>query len=245
MSNDTGLKPPRIEPSNVSLEASTLPPLPDAMKRAIQGWLRLLQVDRNFSEALDALTSCANNLWIKQALTTILPLLACLAVPRKGAGLKKTFESLWASDTGKTWKALKEFSARLRRMAQEIEAVNRSQFLSPALWIKKDESRGRFVEQQFRILPGALRIYAAWLDMLLNEKLPAAWEHHVPSPKRGHSPALFHLSDMVKAATGRFHDREVCDLLTAAATALDAPYNFDPTLLAQARARNARKRSGA
>ena len=100
----------------------------------------------------------------KDALGTILPVLACLAVPRKASGLKRTFESIWASDTGKTWKALKEFSARMRRMAQEIEALNRSQFLSPSIWMKKDESRGRFVEQQFGILPGALRIYAAWLE---------------------------------------------------------------------------------
>jgi hypothetical protein len=94
--------------------------------------------------------ACAKNAQIKDALGMILPVLTCLAAPRKASGLKRTFESIWTSDTGKTWKALKEFSERMRRMAQEIEALNRSQFLSPSIWIKKDESRGRFVAQQFR-----------------------------------------------------------------------------------------------
>lgn len=60
---------------------------------------------------------------------------------------------------------------------------------------------------------------------------------------RGHSPYLFYLSDLVKALTGRFHDREVCDLLDAAARALGVSYQFDPTLLAQARRRHSKKPS--
>jgi len=131
----------------LSTQPQPLPPIPDAMKEAIQRWLTLLERDRNFSESLEALKTCAKNPWIEDALGMILPVLACLAVPRKASGLKRTFESIWASDTGKTWKALKEFSPRMRRMAQEIEALNRSQFLSSSIWVKKDESGGRFVEQ--------------------------------------------------------------------------------------------------
>jgi hypothetical protein len=154
-------------------------------------------------------------------------------------------EEIWASKTGKTWKALKESPARFRRIADEIERINKSDFLSPAVWIRDDEIKPRLLKGYFLRLPGVLNIYAAWMDSLLGEKVPRGWkEHfHVPSERRGHSASLFHLCDLVKAATGRFHDKEVCDLLDAAASALGVDYHFDPTLLAQARGRRARKRS--
>lgn len=230
-----GLGPssPRSEPSPIIQEEA---------KKTVRGWVALVNSDRKFCKALDVLKAHQPEPIVKELLGSWLPVLACLAVPRKGGGGKKTLQKIWASESGKTWKALREFPARLRGVADEVERINESDFLSPSTWIRDDETKARIVKSHFLRLPGILRVYAAYLHKLLVEKMPATWGRHFPSGPRGHSQSLFYLSHLVKACTGRFHDKDVCDLLDAAACVLGVNYQFDPTLLAQARGRRARKR---
>jgi hypothetical protein len=227
-----------------NLEAIPSPILLDAWK-TVGGWVTIVKKDGKFCDAMEVLKAYQAEPTQKEAFGAMLPYFACLAVPRKGGAKRKTMEKIWASKTGKTWKALKEFPARLGGIADEVEKINKSDLASPLIWMREDEPKARIAKDHFQRLPGVLRFYAAFLRMLLVEKVPATWERHFPSAPRGHSHSIFHLSQLIKASTGRFHDREVCDLLDAAACALGVDYQFDPTLLAQARSRHARKRQPA
>jgi hypothetical protein len=218
----------------------TSPIFKDAM-RTVRGWTDTLRSDREFCAAMDVLKACQADPTLGELLSELLPFFACLAVPRRGGKLRKALEKIWASDTGKTWRALKDFPVRLRGIADEVERINRSGFVSPSIWIAEDQIKARVVKAHFLRLPGVLRFYAVWLEMLIAKKVPVAWERHFPSRPRGHSSFVFHVSHLVKAITGRFHDKEVCNLLDAAACALGIDYQFDPILLAQARKRHTSK----
>jgi hypothetical protein len=206
-------------------------------------WLDVLARDIAFQSALRSLAAHQTDADFKRLLETLLPILACLAVPRRSGRVRKSIEAAWAHGTGKTWKGIKGLPDRLRRVADEVQKINDSNFFSPEMWITKDTTQAKIAKGHFLRLPGVLRIYGAWLEVLANERIPAAWQSQLPPPARGHSPSLFWLSDLVKACTGRFRDREVCDLLDAAAAALGVRYQFDPTLLAQARSRHRRQKT--
>ena len=63
------------------------------------------------------------------SLMKFVPFLAAILVKRNTG--KGGLELLWTVDTGKTWKSLRDFPRRLRRMADEVERLNKSPFFSP------------------------------------------------------------------------------------------------------------------
>jgi hypothetical protein len=220
-------------------------PLVGMAAKSVEDNVTLLRHNDGFCRAMEILEGYQTDPALREVFGLLLPLLACLAVPRRGGGTKKAFEGIWSSKTGKTWKALKEFPSRLRNVAVEVERINNSEFLSPALWIRGDETGARLLKGHCGRLPGVLRFYAGAMDKILTELVPALFKRHLPPDRRGHSSSLFGLSNLVKAMTGRFHDEEVCDLLDATALALgvNRKRQFNPVLLAQARSRLASKRS--
>jgi hypothetical protein len=171
------------------------------------------------------------------SLLDMVPLLAALAV-MKGPR-RETWEQLWAVGTGKTWKALQEFPDRLRRMADEVEQLNAGPFFDPGRWITDGTLEGRIAKRRFSLLPGILRMYATWVEVCV-EKIT---KQHFPAKRSGHSFLVGFLSTLVKLSTGRFYDKEVAGVLTAAGLVLNGlgDKGFDPQTLADLRLRSRQK----
>jgi hypothetical protein len=153
---------------------------------------------------------------------------------------KKSLKNLWALGTGKTWKALREFPDRLRRMAKEVEQINASPLFAPARYINVKTTRAGFVRTGLEQLPAIMSFYANGLEMHI-ARLPKDWGQHFSASRQGYPPVLLYLSQIVKLFTGRWHDAKVADLLNAAAIALDERCEFDFLTIAQARSRFKKK----
>lgn len=170
------------------------------------------------------------------ALDDTLAAFACLGVSRKRGGGRKSFEKLAALGTGKTWKALAEFPERLRRIAKEVEQINKSPFFAPALYVNAKTTQAEIVRKRFEQLPGIISFYATGLEVHI-DRTPNLWAKTFPPSQGGHSQWLLLLSYAVKLATGKWHDAEVAELLNATAVALDETREFDALTIAQARSR--------
>jgi len=155
-------------------------PLAQAAREALGDWLAIVGKDPDFCKAGKILKAKVTKTIFSETFSELLPFFACLAVPRKGGNVRKIAEEFWASKTGKTWKALREFPARLRVVADDIERINKSDYLTPTIWLKKDQTLARLVKDHFLRLPGVLRQYAIWLDILVGEKVPGAWRKICP-----------------------------------------------------------------
>lgn len=175
-------------------------------------------------------------------LMRFVPFLAALAV-RRNAG-KGGWENLWTIDTGKTWKSLREFPRRLRRIADEVERLNRSPFFCPEHAITAKTPSANFAKTQFTRLPAHLNIYASWIEVWTS-KLPAYMGADARGP-RGFGQFVYSLSLMISILTGRFCDEEASTLLNAADLALNpeslkSEPRFHPQTLADIRSRLRRK----
>jgi hypothetical protein len=169
----------------------------------------------------------------------------CLAVSPRGQ-YRRSWEKLWTLETGKTWKALKDFPRRLENMADEVERVNSSFFFSPAQIANAKTLKAEFARKHFNQLPGILHVYAAALEAHI-ERTPDLTARIFPqSPGGGPSQWVLLLSYTVKQATGKWRDREVAELLNAGARVLgevrpEQEDRFDALTIAQARARFKKK----
>lgn len=142
-------------------------------------------------------------------------------------------EDFWATGTEKSWKALSEFPARLRSMAEEVKQVSAGPYFNPEIWISAQTLTAKFIKRSLRELPTSLGVYATHVEVIIG-KLPALNTGHSPKRKL-HEPWTSWLSDFVKALTGRYRDRQVADLLNSAADALHEDFEIDEFGLAQAR----------
>jgi len=152
----------------------------------------------------------------------------------KGAP-RKDWEKLWARGTGKTWKALTEFPERLRGMADEVEGVDRNKYFGSELAQQLEMSGAKLPP-----LPDILRDYAYCYDGLIRLLRERAGKIPYSRPNSEYPLWVFELSEIVKVVTGRYCDREVVELLDAAAAALGKPRAFasrSALNLAQARSR--------
>ena len=78
------------------------------------------------------------------SLMKFVPFLAAILVKRNTG--KGGLELLWTVDTGKTWKSLRDFPRRLRRMADEVERLNKSPFFQPRASDHRQKSRCQFCQ---------------------------------------------------------------------------------------------------
>ncbi len=217
--------------------------LDDRARRWLSERTDRLKSNTRFARALKAIIALQFTGLYPPDLALTLTFFACMAVTPKGSS-RKPWEKIWALETGKTWKSLTEFPDRLRRMADEIERVNGSLWFSPAQYISAQTRMGELVRKRFEILPGMLRLYAAGLK-LRNARLPVLKDQVYPPSKGTPMNYIVGVSCVVKVTTGRYRDREVADLLNAAAVALEkkdleekrSMARFDALTIAQARSR--------
>ena len=139
---------------------------------------------------------------------------------------KADWGEFWASGTRKSWKALKEFPKRVRKMVKDLDRLHRS------------TNFGQEYARQFWSLPSSLSDYADWMTSRI-EKMPMNRARH------GNPQWAVHLSRRAKALTGHFCDKEVAQLLNAVDLALngerDRDMGFDAQTIADFRFRRKRK----
>jgi hypothetical protein len=129
---------------------------------------------------------------------------------------KADFERTFARFTGKTWKALSEFPARLRRTAEEVERVGGSHFFDPARAIKLETPLAIYARREFPKLPTTLANYARWLEAQVKGISRMMRRFYRRGRPGQYSSFILNASEQVKLIAGRFCDRQVADLLNAA-----------------------------
>lgn len=184
----------------------------------------------------------------REALLVFVP----LAVQRMKPARREDWERTWARDTGKTWKQLTEFSDRVRRIAEEIKGLSGSHYFDRKRAITEksllpDSTHWEFAKRHFELLPMFLEGYACWLEEQV-KAISALMKHFYRRAPRKHSGFIRFVSDQVKLMTGKFHDREVADLLNAADRALNPGHQgtedrFDEQTIALLRSRQKRRAS--
>lgn len=233
------------EPSTAAQSQDQLRGARDYLRGHAEKWLvenvsRARKCQR-FEEALATITGCL----IPQVresgdLAETLAAFACIAVCKKRGRGKKSLEELLSIGTCKTWKALSEFPERLRRMAQEVEQINKSVLLAPPMYVNKKTMEAEIVRKRLNQLPGIMHLYATGLEMHIERMPKQLMELFRPSPN-GEPNWLLLLSYSVRIATGKYRDREVAELLNTAAISLGEKKQFDALDIAQARSRHRRQ----
>jgi len=166
---------------------------------------------------------------------SILTTLACAVVLSARPKRKESLDAVAVGETGKTWKALREFPSRIKDIAQAIEKVNGSQLLDPRKQLEEEKADAAGVRQSFQDLPELLR---AW-TRALEERMKAV--RRLETDVFGDSDPRAYLQFLVKESTGKPNDRLVAGLLNAAAEALEKSSDVDATSLAKARFRHRKK----
>jgi hypothetical protein len=228
-----------------------------------------LYADSDFCAALDALRRCHENalqrvregghsraavwlLWefpnepqgfgemLEGFLDYLVPLLAWLVVSKRMD--RKTWEKIVFLGAGRTWKSLTGFPLRLRKMAEEIESLNRSNLYSPDLTFKENIPAANRLKTTFYRLPLVLKAYATWVDVW-TRKLPRLTPRYAGRSSRGNGSILVCLSSLIHVITGGYRDAEVSDLLNAADVALNSAKGprFHPQTLLDLRSRQKRR----
>lgn len=161
---------------------------------------------------------------MEQDLSGAFAVRACLAVlPTPHS--REWREGIWLRATDKSWKGLTDLPRRLQKMADEIGSLNTNFFCIP------DGCANQTLVSFYR-LPTVLRSYAT----ALNHRTTIISKAIDPP---SHSRRLVELSNFTKLVTGRYRDREVAELLNAAAITIgyENARGFDALHLMQARHR--------
>jgi hypothetical protein len=233
----TGGEPATENPSEK--QPPKLPDLDPAQVEWANSRIDLLNQDRRFCLALRAIMEKRAN-WCKDIdLSGVLCFFVVGAVGERGVS-RQTREDFWSLQTGKTWKALKDFPARLRNMADEVKQVSRGIAFDPQKWIPDDTATRRFAKRQFVLLPGGLRVFASYIEKQI-DRLPVMSASHLPPKKHGYSQFVVHVSLLIKFLTGRYRDAEAAELLESAALALGTNKRFDIQTLQKLRSRHKRR----
>lgn len=235
-----GKQPAFVQGSyGLGLAGESQDPWPEHASRWLRERMDRLKANPKFTCALRTLLSQSRprlkDFALDRNVFDLFAYLACMAVGPRGAS-RKSWEKLWAVETGKTWKALKEFPVRLENMANEVKRVNKSHFFAPTAYIRKDTVQARIVQKRFEQLPGIIQVYAEALRRQLN-RIPVLTAKTFPPPPRGLPMEIAWLSRFAEAFTGRPHDTEVAALLNCAALALGESRQFDTLNIAKYRSR--------
>jgi len=243
------------DPKN-DLGIVTSPDLDQRATELMQISIFRLRDNAGFCAAMTALEQCHQKVLLRASdretfifelgavVLEMVPLCAARAV-MNGRARKGSRERLWSVGTGKTWKALREYPRRLRKMAKEVKSINESPFFGPGGVITSQKPIAIFSKRQFLLLPTTLQRYADWLEAWA-EKVPDLHSQHYPPAPRGYSRFAIYMSTLSKLLTGRFCDREVAELLNAADLVLNADdpksgERFDVQTLVDLRARDKKK----
>jgi hypothetical protein len=209
----------------------------NAAKRARSKTLRFpkaeelarIQANPRFAKAYKAIARHQKGNWVGQDLSGPFAVRACLAVLPVTQS-REFREGIWLKGMGMSWKSLYELPRRLHRMADTIKSLNRKFF-----GISEANVNSLFVS--FYGIPTILQSYA---ETLSGHTARIQKGFHPPPRSR----RLYELSDFAKKATGQYRDRELVELLDAAAIAMgykNLP-EFDAMQLVQARYRQNKRR---
>ncbi len=228
--------------------------LPDARRMTPAEAMPYLMANRQFRKALENIRKLARHghrLASGSEEEVNLLMFAYLAVRfrgHRGERRKEDWERRWARDTGKSWKALAEFPARLRRMAEDVKGLSGSPFFDPmrtATTVLPDTDWD-FARQGLYMLPFCLEAYSNWLDERVKHVSAYMRYFYRRTPRGRLSAFTLHVSEQVKLLTGRLHDPEVAELLNAADLVLNPEIaktgpRFDEQSIALLRYREKRK----
>jgi hypothetical protein len=226
-----------LVPLPKAIDGAPAPIHPDPLEAYVAKWMvekmRRVQKNEDFQQALEEIIDCRRDVTreiegFADVLTDLLAMFACLTVCRSRSGHRTAWVKVWSRETGKTWKALKGFPARLRSMAKETEQVIANPIFAIATFTKEKTVKEELIGRRLRQLPGTMGLFAM------------AVEAFIATTREGNEP-LLSLSQVAGMATGKSHDREVANLLNAAARALDKEGEFDAMTITQARSRRKKK----
>jgi hypothetical protein len=191
-----------------------------------------LDADTKFQRSMQAIQRLRQDVIKDTSFDPIFRLYAALIVTKWPS--RKLMEKFWAYGTGKTWKSLNDFPMRLRRMAEELKQVQAWLHFEPESSMCAQSPLAENIKRGIWELPLNLGVFATHIEVIL-EKLPKSSTSKGPPQRKFHEPWTSQLSEIVKALTKRYCDREVADLLNSAAIALNEKFTIEPFALAQAR----------
>ena len=191
-------------------------------------WKARLAHDKRVCAAMAALEERAQTNGSVPPATLKGEVLAWASVAVQKPTRRAHWEKLFASNTGKSWKALREFPERIRRMAEEINTLLCHGYF------------GQEQAREFWPLPSSLNGYANWVESQIELSRVSGSRTRYRYPQW-----IVHLSSRVKALTGRFYDKEVAEILNAVDWALngegDSNKGFDVQMIIDCRSRHKRK----
>ena len=213
--------------------------LQPAISQEMREQIARLEQNPKYAEArrdiLDRVTQPGWRVALDGSLThpdpSLLTTLACAVVFSDRLTRKESLGGVSIEETGKTWKALREFPERIESVAGEIERVNAGGLFAPEKQIDTENEQAESFRQGFRELPGMLR---AW-SKTLKERMKVI--RRLDTAVFGDSDPRKYLQFLVKESTGKPNDPLVANLLNATAQVLDRPYGIDAASLAKARFR--------
>jgi hypothetical protein len=208
---DMGIRAEISGPGSGEHQVRQVSPEEMAAAKRLMRQVDQLSSDPSFRRARNAVLDCAAGALRELNLDDVLTMFVCFALVPQGVSAE-TLQRLLTIDTGKSWKALKGFPKRLKKMAGEIEAVNTGVFFCPLNLITSRTPTGRALRDRLPLLPVTLRAYVVFLQSVIS-KLPLLISNYLAPgvPQRGHSAWILRTSNFVKALTRRFHDAEVSD----------------------------------
>jgi hypothetical protein len=168
---------------------------------------------------------------------SLLTTLACAVVFSDRLSRKESLDAMAVEETGKTWKALREFPDRIEGIARAMEKVNAGDLFAPEKQINAEATDAERFRRCFRDLPNMLRLWAK----ALKERMKHI--RRLDSAVFGDSNPRAYLQFLIKESTGKPNDQLVANLLNAAAGALGKSYGLDATSLAKARFRRRKSSS--
>ena len=217
--------------------------LQPAISKEMREQIARLEQDPKYSEArraiLDRIKQSGWRAMLDGSLThpdpSLLTTLACAIVFSDHLTSRESLDDVAVGQTGKTWKALREFPQRIECVAREIEKVNAASLFAPENQIDAEKADAECFRQAFRDVPAMLR---AW-SKALKERI--IFMRRFDAAVFGDSDSRAYLQFLVKEGTGKPNDSLVADLLNAAAEALGRRCGVDATSLAKARFRRRKK----
>ena len=215
-----------------------------AISPHLRSKIAIVMKSRDYISARQAILDCIKKTSGRMALTGIdetdpdpemLTTLAC-AVIISATPRRKVEREGMAAAVGKSWKQLEDMPRRIEKIAIEIEGINTDGLLAPARQVNREAQNAEDTLKRLRELPESMRLWAK----ALGQRAKAVRQDYDAVFAPGKTP-LYWLQLFVKRAIGKPRDREVAELLNAAAVALGKDPTFDAFDLAQARSRRKNK----
>ena len=194
----------------------------------------LLKSNSQFKTSIQAIQLLRHLNVIKESSLDHLFCIAAIFIVVTKRPPRELMEDLWAMGTGKTWKALSEFPARLRKMAHEVKQVHAGHFFNVESSIPGQTPLANAIKQRIHNLPTDLGATATQIEFM-TKKLPIFFNNEDSRTRKFHEPWFSWLCEFIRTLTGKYRDREVAELLNSAAYAMKETFEVEVLAITQAR----------